>query len=50
VANVLEPQRTAQDVNLNGESAEAVGDASAGGVLNGFQILNLRIETGSGLN
>jgi hypothetical protein len=49
VANALEPLRTAQDVNLNGESAEVVGEASAQGVLNGFQILNLRIETGGGL-
>ncbi|MGD0901796.1 MAG: SpoIVB peptidase S55 [Terracidiphilus sp.] len=49
VANALEPLRTAQDVNLNGESAEVVGEASAGGVLTGFQILNLRIETGGGL-
>jgi len=49
VANALEPLRAAQDVNLNGESAEVVGEASAGGVLNGFQILNLRVETGGGL-
>ena len=49
VANVLEPLRTAQDVNLNGESTEVVGEASAGGVLSGFQILNLRVETGGGL-
>ena len=46
MANALEPLRTAQDVNLNGESAEA----PAGGVLSGFQILNLRIEPGGGLN
>ena len=50
VANALEPLRTVQDVNLNGESAEVVGEASAEGVLNGFQILNLRIEPGGGLN
>jgi hypothetical protein len=50
VANALEPIRTAQDVNLNGESAEVIGEASAEGVLNGFQVLNLRIETGGGLN
>jgi hypothetical protein len=49
VANALEPLRTAQDVNLNGESAEVVGEASAGGVLSGFQILNLRVEAGGGL-
>jgi hypothetical protein len=50
VANALEPLRTAQDVNLNGESAEVAGEAPAGGVLSGFQILNLRIEPGGGLN
>jgi hypothetical protein len=50
VANALEPLRTAQDVNLNGESAEVVAEAPAGGVLSGFQILNLRIESGSGLD
>jgi hypothetical protein len=50
MANALEPLRTAQDVNLNGESAEVAGEAPAGGVLNGFQILNLRIEPGGGLN
>jgi len=50
MANALEPLRTAQDVNLNGESAEVAGEAAAGGVLNGFQILNLRIEPGGGLN
>jgi len=50
VANALEPIRAAQDVNLNGESADLLGQASAGGVLNGFQILNLRIETGGGLD
>ena len=50
VANALEPLRTAQDVNLNGESAEVAGEAAAGGILSGFQILNLRIEPGGGLN
>jgi len=50
VANALEPLRTAQDLNLNGESAEVVGEAPAGGILSGFQILNLRIEPGGGLN
>jgi len=50
VANALEPLRTAQDVNLNGESAEVVGEAPADGVLSGFQLLNLRIEPGGGLN
>jgi hypothetical protein len=50
VANALETQRAAQDVSLNGESAELAADAPAGGVLAGFQILNLRIEPGGGLN
>jgi len=50
VANALEPLRTAQDVNLNGESAEVMAETSAGGVLSGFQVLNLRIESGGGLN
>jgi hypothetical protein len=50
VANALEPLRAAHDVNLNGESAVVAGQAPAGGVLNGFQILNLRIEPGGGLD
>jgi hypothetical protein len=50
MANALEPLRTAQDVNLNGESAEMAGDAPAGGVLSGFQIVNLRMEQYRGLN
>jgi hypothetical protein len=50
VANALEPLRTAQDVNLNGESAEVESDAPAGGNLTGFQILNLHIERGGGLD
>jgi hypothetical protein len=50
VANALEPQRNAQDVSLNGESAELLADSPAGGVLIGFTLLNLRIEPGGGLN
>jgi hypothetical protein len=50
MANVLEPLRAAQDASLNGESAELEADAPAGGVLSGFQLLNLRIEPGGGLN
>jgi hypothetical protein len=50
MANVLEPLRAAQDASLNGESAEVEADAPAGGVLSGFQLLNLRIEPGGGLN
>jgi hypothetical protein len=50
VANALEPLRNAQDASLNGESAELAGDAPAGGVLSGFQVLNVHIEPGGGLN
>jgi hypothetical protein len=49
VANALEPLRNTSDAGLNGESAEIVGEAPAGGVLTGFSILNLHIEPG-GLN
>jgi hypothetical protein len=50
MANALEPLRSAQDVNLNGESAVVAGEASAGGVLSGFQILSLHVESGGGLD
>jgi hypothetical protein len=50
MANALEPMRTAQDVTLNGESAQLAADAPAGGVLSGFQVLNLRIEPGGGVD
>jgi len=50
VANALEPLRNAQQAGLNGESAEVAGEAPAGGVLGGFQILSLHIEPGGGLN
>jgi hypothetical protein len=50
MANALEPLRSAKDVTLSGESAVVAADAPAGGVLNGFQILNLHIESGGGLN
>ncbi len=50
VANALEPLRNVQDAGLNGESAELEGEALAGGVLSGFEILNLHIEPGGGLN
>jgi hypothetical protein len=42
--------RAAQDASLNGESAVLEADAPAGGVLSGFQLLNLRVEPGGGLN
>jgi len=50
MANALEPLRTEQDVNLNGESAELESDVPAGGVLTGFQILTLHIDAGGGLD
>ena len=50
VANALEPLRNAQDVSLNGESAELATEAPAGGVLSGFHVLNLHVEAGGGLN
>jgi hypothetical protein len=50
VANTLEPLRPSQDAVLNGESVELEADVPAGGVLSGFQLLNLRIEPGGGLN
>jgi hypothetical protein len=42
--------RSAQDAGLNGESAEVLVDAPADGVLSGFQIVNLHIAPGGGLN
>ncbi|MDE3187915.1 MAG: SpoIVB peptidase S55 [Acidobacteriota bacterium] len=50
VANAVEPLRAAQDVSLNGESVVVAAEAPAGGVLSGFQILNLHIEAGGGLH
>ena len=50
MANAFEPLRAAKDVTLNGESAVVAGQAPAGGVLSGFQILNLHIEAGGGLD
>ena len=50
VANALEPLRSGQQAGLNGESAMVFGDAPAGGVLYGFQVINLHIEAGGGLN
>jgi hypothetical protein len=50
MANTLEPLRAAQDASLHGESLELETDAPADGVLSGFQLLNLRIESGGGLN
>ncbi len=50
MANALEPLHAVQDVSMNGESAIVAGHAPAGGVLTGFQILNLHIEGGGGLD
>jgi hypothetical protein len=50
MANALEPVRNSDDVSLNGESAEEAGDAPAEGLLSGFQILNVHIDPGGGLN
>ncbi len=50
VANALEPLRSTQRAGLNGESAEVAAEAPAGGVLSGFEILNVHMEPGGGLN
>jgi len=50
VVNALEPVRSSQAIALNGESAQMAADAPAGGVLSGFQILDLHIDPGGGLN
>ena len=50
MANALEPLRAERDVSMNGESAALEGQAPAGGVLNGFTILNLHIDDGGGLH
>ena len=50
MANALEALHASQDVTMNGESAVVAGEAPAGGVLTGFQILNLHIAAGGGLN
>ena len=50
VANALEPARDAKQIIMNGESAEVVAQAPAGGLFAGFQILTVHIEAGSSLN
>jgi hypothetical protein len=50
VANALEPVRASQEIQLNGESAELDAEAPAGGVLSGYQVLDLHVESGGGLN
>lgn len=50
MANALEPLRLALEAGLNGESVMVAGEVPAGGVLSGFQVINLHIEPGGGLN
>lgn len=50
MANAVEPLRPSQEASLNSESAVVMGDAPAGGVLSGFQVITLHIDAGSGLN
>lgn len=50
MANALEPLRSAHDLSLNGESAELTAVAPAGGVLSGYQILNVHLIDGGGLH
>ncbi len=50
MANALEPMRPSKDASLNSESAEVMGDASAGGVLSGYQVITVHIQDGGGLN
>lgn len=50
MANALEPLRNSQNASLNGESAELTADAAVDGVLSGFEVLSLHIESGGGLN
>jgi hypothetical protein len=50
VANALEPVRSTDEVTLNGESAVVAGEAPAGGLLNGFEVLNLHIDSSGSLN
>ncbi|HVZ84571.1 MAG TPA: hypothetical protein VG893_12935 [Terracidiphilus sp.] len=50
MANALETLRADKDVAMNGESAALAGQAPAGGVLSGFEILTLHIDDGGGLH
>ena len=50
MANAIEPLRSMQEAGLNGESVIVAGEAPAGGILTGFQVINLHIEPGGGLN
>jgi len=50
VANALEPVRSTDEINMNGESVDVAGEAPAGGLLSGFQVLNIHVEAGGSLN
>lgn len=50
VANALEPLRSAHDLSLNGESAELAAAVPAGGVLSGYQILDVHLVDGGDLH
>jgi hypothetical protein len=50
MANAMEPLHAERDVTMNGESALIAGQAAAGGVLTGFQVLTVHITPGGGLN
>jgi hypothetical protein len=50
VANTLEPMRADQQAALNGESALVAAQVPTGGILYGFQVIDLHIEPGGGLN
>jgi hypothetical protein len=50
MANTMESQRGGVEAGLHGESLVVAGQAAAGGVLSGQQLLTLRIEAGGGLH
>jgi len=49
MANMMESERSGQDVSLHGESVVVAAEAAAGGVLTGQQLITLRVENGGGL-
>jgi hypothetical protein len=50
MANDLETRRSVQEAGLHGASAVVMGAAQAGGGGRGFQVINLHIQAGGGLN
>ncbi len=50
MANTMESQRGGVEAGLHGESLVVAGQAAAGGVLSGQQLLTLRVEGGGGLH